>query len=167
MAYRPHRIASPDAVFAAAADLCRAISASARITDDAERDRWYNATTKAVTQLMDGVRIERQGDDFIFPSRSRGGLAHRVNGTCDCEAAVEQRKPCWHRAAKKLVLVIEASEHAALDPEPEPDPQPYHCPRCAAPLHHRTDGAEVYMCCNPRCNFQIAADLMESIDIVH
>ena len=106
MASKPQRIAQPAIIAQAASALYGQIAASAKITD-AERHLWENAATKAFNQLMDGVRFTREGKDFIFPSRTRSGISHRVNGTCDCEASTEQGHPCWHRAAKRLVLLIE------------------------------------------------------------
>ena len=106
MSSTPQRIAPPAIIAQATSVLYVQIAASAKITD-AERHLWENAATKAFNQLMDGVRFTRDGTDFIFPSRTRNGMAHRTNGTCDCEASTEQGHPCWHRAAKRLVLLIE------------------------------------------------------------
>jgi hypothetical protein len=120
MARKPTRIAPPAIIAQAAATLYAQIAASPAIPD-AERELYINATTKAWNQLMDGVKFEREDDEFIFPSRTRAGMAHRVNGTCDCEASAEQGQPCWHRAAKKLVLIMEAPttpRPAAATPPP-------------------------------------------------
>jgi hypothetical protein len=85
MTYRPKRTAPPRLIFDAASALAGQVEASAQIGDD-DRDRWYNAITKASGQLMDGVRFDIAGDELIFPSRSRDGVSHRTNGACTCEA---------------------------------------------------------------------------------
>lgn len=114
MARKPTRIAPPAIIADAASALYAQIAASPGVSE-ADRPLWENAVTKAFVQLMDGVRFDREEDGtFVFPSRSRAGLAHFVNGTCDCEATAEQGQPCWHRAAKRLVMIIE--EGARPDP---------------------------------------------------
>lgn len=124
MARKPQRIAPPAIIAQAAATLYAEIAATTAIAD-AERELFVNATTKAFNQLIDGVRFEREEDDtFVFPSRTRSGMAHRVNGTCDCEASAEQGQPCWHRAAKRLVLIIEAPPSAAAPPSAPATPPP-------------------------------------------
>jgi hypothetical protein len=122
MASKPQRIAPPAIIAEAASALYAQIAASPTI-DDAERPLWENAVTKAFNQLIEGVRFERNEDDFIFPSRTRSGMAHHVNGVCDCEASAEQGQPCWHRAAKRLVLIME---------QPKATPAPAACPASPA-----------------------------------
>jgi hypothetical protein len=80
MTYMPKRVASPRIIADAAGVVCGWIEASAKI-NERTRELWYNAVAKAFAQLMNGVRIDRNGDNFIFPSRTRTGLAHRVNGS--------------------------------------------------------------------------------------
>ena len=106
MSSKPQRIAPPAIIAQATSVLYVQIAACSKVSDE-NRHLYENAVTKAFNQLMDGVRFTREGTDFIFPSRTRNGLSHRVNGTCDCEASSEQGHPCWHRAAKRLVLLIE------------------------------------------------------------
>lgn len=131
MARKPLRIAPPHIIADAASALYAQIAGCASIADDA-RELYVSAVTKAFGQLVEGVRIDREGDDFIFPSRTRAGLTHRVNGTCTCEAAAEQGQPCWHRAAKRLVLIIEGGQ--APDPAPLPSPGPHLPPDALAVL---------------------------------
>lgn len=128
MARKPQRIAPPAIIADAARALYGQVAASTGISDE-DRTLYENAVTKAFAQLMEGVRFDREDDGtFVFPSRSRSGLAHRVNGTCDCEASAEQGQPCWHRAAKRLVLLIEDATRAEPAPAApqlaEPQPQP-------------------------------------------
>lgn len=160
---RKHRIASPLMI----AQQLTTVLATIEHADmtDARRELWNNAAVKAFNQLYDGIRIDREDDGtFIFPSRSRGGLAHHVNGTCSCEAAVEQHAPCWHRPAKAMALGVEqATFTSAAPPPPAPDCV-YHCPHCAAPLHLRLEdepACSAYLCCNPSCTFQMGRDWFE------
>jgi hypothetical protein len=133
---------------------------------DARRELWNNAAVKAFNQLYDGIRIDRDDDGtFIFPSRSRGGLSHHVNGTCDCEAAVEQHAPCWHRPAKAMALGVEqATFTSAAPPPPAPEPQPYHCPHCASPMHAglTPGGEDCIACVNPACQKTILSEVVEA-----
>jgi hypothetical protein len=140
MARKPSRIAPPAIIADAASALYAQVAACAAVSDE-DRTLYENAITKAFAQLMDGVRFDREDDGtFVFPSRSRSGLAHRVNGTCDCEASAEQGQPCWHRAAKRLVLLVEYStlpDPAPAAPVPDPAPAPAPVPTPAptpAPL---------------------------------
>lgn len=132
MTYRPKRISAPRLIFDAASALAGQVEVTARIDDD-DRDRWYNAITKAVGQLMDGVRYEVAGDELIFPSRTRSGVSHRVNGTCSCEAA-ERGDPCWHRAARRMIALIEDVERDTLV---TPPPAPPQCARCGTAMFER------------------------------
>lgn len=129
MTYKPKRIAAPRLIFDAASALADQVEASVQI-DDANRDRWYNAITKAAGQLMDGVRFEHDGADLIFPSRSRSGINHRTNGRCDCEAG-ENGDPCWHRAARRLIALVADAERSTLVTPPDAPP---HCGRCGAAM---------------------------------
>src|SRR6266540_1630462 len=162
--YMPKRVASPRIIADAVSAVCGWIEASDKI-DARTRELWYNAIAKAYAQLMNGVRIDRDGADFIFPSRTRTGLAHRVNGRCDCEACAEQHEPCWHRAAKWIVLLIEDCERDELIRPPVLQDHGYHCPRCGQDLFYRNDNDDeataIYLCSNPRCPFQIGAQRFE------
>lgn len=132
MARKPLRIAPPAIIADAAATRYAQITADPTIPE-AERELHVNAVTKAFNQLMDGVRFEREDDGtFVFPSRTRSGVSHRVNGACDCEAAAEQGQPCWHREAKCLVLIIEEGQVPA--PAPIPTPGPHLPPEALAVL---------------------------------
>jgi hypothetical protein len=98
--------------------LATAIEQSTRIADT-QRDRWYAALTKAVGQLMDGIQVERHGDEMTFPSRTRSGISHHVDGHCTCEAG-EKGDPCWHRAARQLILLLEDAQKDDILPPPHP-----------------------------------------------
>lgn len=161
---RKHRIASARML---AHQLVNVLDTIERTTmTDERRELWNNAAVKAFNQLYEGIRFDREDDGtFIFPSRSRGGLAHHVNGTCDCEACVEQRAPCWHRPAKAMAIAVEqATFTTAAPPPPAPEPKLYHCPHCASPmLPALTPGGEDCIeCANLRCQKVVMADVVEA-----
>lgn len=114
MAHQPRRIATPHQIYAVASIVSSYVEHCSAIAD-ADRNRWFNAVAKATAQLLDGVRFEQDEEGIIFPSRTRTGLAHHVNGTCDCEAA-EDGQPCWHRAAARMIRIIaNAQQHGTIN----------------------------------------------------
>lgn len=75
--------------------------------------RGYN---KAAYHIGRGIEIvEEASGDLLVPSGTRGGVIHRVNGRCSCEASGF----CWHLALREIVAVAfaraaeEAEERAA------------------------------------------------------
>lgn len=135
--------------------------------NDQRRELWNNAAVKAFNQLYEGVRFDRDDSGtFTFPSRTRGGITHHVNGTCDCEACAEQRAPCWHRPAKAMVLGAERAMFvAAPEPPPAAEEQPaIHCPICAAPMLPALTpgGEESFACVNAKCQKVILAEIIEA-----
>jgi hypothetical protein len=141
MTYKPKRVARPSIIADAASTLLAQVEISRRISD-AERDRWTNAVAKAFAQLIDGVRFEQDGENMIFPSRTRSGLSHRVNGICDCEAA-EDGMPCWHRAAKRMIELIIDAEQATLVIPPNAPP---FCGRCGTGMFEQA-GRQICPAC--------------------
>ena len=116
MTYKPKRVAPPS-IIADAAGVLHAMTEQSSQIDDTARDLWHNAIQKAHNQLMDGIRYEQLEDGaYLFPSRTRSGASHRTNGSCDCEAYTEHKppRPCWHRAAKRMIELIVDAEHATL-----------------------------------------------------
>jgi hypothetical protein len=142
MTYKPKRVARPSIIADAASTLLAQVEISRRISD-AERDRWTNAVAKAFAQLIDGVRFEQDGNNMIFPSRTRSGLSHRVNGICDCEAA-EGGMPCWHRAAKRMIELIIEAEQATLITPPNAPPS---CGRCGTGMFEQA-GRQICPACS-------------------
>ena len=70
-----------------------------------------NALNKAAYHLGRGLElVEQSNGDLLIPSGTRGGIIHRVNGCCSCEAG-QQGYACWHLALKEIVMV--AFERAA------------------------------------------------------
>jgi hypothetical protein len=160
---RKHRIASPLMVAHQLVIVLETIERTEM--SEARRELWNNATVKAFNQLYEGIRVEREDDGtMIFPSRSRGGLSHYVNGTCSCEAAVEQQAPCWHRPAKAMVLGVEQASFTTAAPPPAAPDRVYHCPHCASPmLPTLTPGGEDCIeCVNPQCQKTIMAEVVEA-----
>ena len=129
MTFSPKRIALPRLIFDAASAIAGQVEAHPRIPEN-QKDRWYNALMKATGQLMDGVRFEHSSEETVFPSRTRSGLSHRVNGYCTCEAA-ENGAVCWHRAARAMIILVEDVERVTLIEPPQAPPA---CPRCNTDL---------------------------------
>lgn len=174
MARKPTRIAPPSMIADALASLLAQIERNPKLSEK-QRELAYNAAVKAFNQLFEGVSFTRNGDEFVFPSRSRSGIAHHINGACDCEAG-EEGDPCWHRAAKREILMVEEAQQAdaSLPPDAEglhmcPDAPPLNCdpafitcPSCGGPMHWAvTPGREECIeCFNPRCGRTIHADVV-------
>ena len=166
MTWKPKRIAPPSMIAQQLVTAFTAIEETDKLNEE-QRERYFNAATKAFCQLMDGVRFTVEEDGtFVFPSRSRTGLAHQVNGKCDCEAAVEQKKICWHRVAKKLIELTEQADRAANHTPPlATEEQPaLHCPICAAPMVAALTpgGEECFECVNRKCQKVIMAEVVEA-----
>jgi hypothetical protein len=66
----------------------------------ADSPRWLNAIDRAAQELADNPYIARQDDHLLIGSPS--GEIYEANGTCQCRAYLTG-KPCWHRAARRLV----------------------------------------------------------------
>jgi hypothetical protein len=82
-----------------------AAEAIARINPNAENGkRWINAIAKSVVEIENNPFIS-----FDFDSHSllilsdKSGEIYTANGTCQCKAFA-QGKPCYHRAAARLVV---------------------------------------------------------------
>lgn len=103
-------ITTRSTIYAAAALLAAITDAAAM--DEAQRASYHTAIVKAVRALMEGIQPERDGDVMLIPSATTAGLVHRVHGQCSCAA----RGVCWHRAARRLVELIEDAEECTLAP---------------------------------------------------
>lgn len=133
MTYKPKRVAPPS-IIADAAGVLHAITEQSEQISDADRDLWHNAIQKAHNQLMDGARYEQLEDGaFLFSSRTRSGMNHRTNSSCDCEAYTNYTppRPCWHRAAKRMIELIVEAERATLIRPPDAPPQ---CGACGSAM---------------------------------
>ena len=60
------------------------------------------AIDKAAFELAGGLEIRQWGAALLVPSRTRGGVIHRVEaGCCSCEAS-QAGRDCWHVEAVAL-----------------------------------------------------------------
>ena len=82
--------------------------------------RWVNAIERAGCELASNPYIEISGDHLLIGSPS--GNTYSVNGSCQCRA-FEVHNPCWHRAAKQLV--VRYNEAVALEAQ-----RKYTCSGC-------------------------------------
>lgn len=62
--------------------------------------RWQTAIVKAKQQIEANPYLTWQGDALLILSPSNE--IYRANGVCQCKA-FRNGKPCWHRAAARLV----------------------------------------------------------------
>lgn len=81
---------------------------------------WFNALNKAATEL-EASPWAFDGRTLVINSRTTLGTRYHVAaGSCECKAAAQGR-PCWHRAAYRLL--VKASELAS-----KPAPRPVRTP---------------------------------------
>ena len=80
-----------------------AAALAAARTEAAEHRAWINAINKAALEL-EASSSAFDGDTLRIASRTIKGTRYTVNalGFCECKAAKESR-PCWHRAAWRLL----------------------------------------------------------------
>jgi len=69
--------------------------------DAADHPRWIAAITKATVEILSNPLIARQDGHLLVASKSTTAI-YAANGKCQCEAFA-YGKPCWHRAAARLV----------------------------------------------------------------
>ena len=70
--------------------------------------RWQTAIAKAKQQLESNPFLHFDGDALLILSDSNE--IYSANGTCQCKA-FEFGKPCWHRAAARLVTRYNERAH--------------------------------------------------------
>ena len=70
-------------------------------SDAAEHPRWLAAIDRAVVELLQNPWIER-GELHGVVIGSPSGNCYAANGVCQC-LAYKHNRPCWHRAAARLV----------------------------------------------------------------
>lgn len=125
---------------------------------------YANAVGKAMQQLIAGTPVRREGTALLFPSRSRAGqISHRTSQQgCTCEAA-QDGQPCWHRAARQIILTMERqqTEEAAQQAQEAGarPPAPSRCRHCQQPMRATATpaGEPCYECSNPRCQWTVQA----------
>jgi hypothetical protein len=91
------------------ADILATVVATAK-RNAASQPRWINAIERAASEMMNNPYIELAGDHLLIGSPS--GNVYSVNGSCQCRA-FEVSKPCWHRAAKQLLVRYRQAEKQA------------------------------------------------------
>jgi SWIM zinc finger len=63
--------------------------------------RWTRAIARAWQELQSNPYLEWQDDALLILSPSNE--IYRANGSCQCEAWLKGKFPCWHRAAARIV----------------------------------------------------------------
>lgn len=63
--------------------------------------RWETAIARAKQQIESNPFMHFDGHALLILSDSNE--IYSANGTCQCKAYVNGHKPCWHRAAARLV----------------------------------------------------------------
>lgn len=155
------KVAPPAIIARAGATLLEQLAARPQADPEAAE----RAVGRAIERLIAGARYQRTGATITFRSWSRPGeeLQHTAGPReCSCEAGAEGR-PCWHRAARCLIIRLEqeqaraeaeAAELAGVLP-----PAPAYCPHC----HHDTRatatpaGERCYQCSNIACQWTVMA----------
>lgn len=106
--------------------------------DAANHPRWLTAIGRAILELDSNPYIERNDHGLLIGSPS--GEVYAANGVCQCEA-FKFNRPCWHRAAARLVRLHDEREAAAqFTPQIEAAVD-----RAFAPLHERLAKARADM----------------------
>ncbi len=87
---------------------------------------WLNALNRAALNLEAGF-WQFDGDILVVSSATKQGTRYVVDAIgCTCKAG-QAGRPCWHRAARRLLL--KAAELA--------QPKRALCPMCGAPIEGR------------------------------
>jgi len=74
-----------------------------------DAQRWTMAIAKAKQQLEENPYITLDGDALLILSDSL--QIYRANGTCGCVSHAKYARPCWHRAAYRLVKRYTETSH--------------------------------------------------------
>jgi len=111
----------------------------------ANNSRWLAAVNRAALNL-EACRWAFGGEVLVIESATTPGLRYTVSATsCSCKAAAKGT-PCWHRAARRLLVLAAtlgddptptpAAPALALVPVAEPGP-PAQCPMCGETIESR------------------------------
>lgn len=81
--------------------LCDAVDNARAATNDS---RWLNAIDRAWEALLtsETIRWDAATHALFIQSATHPAKLYRANGTCECAAFIAGR-PCYHRAAARLV----------------------------------------------------------------
>lgn len=93
--------------------------------DAAQHGRWLVAIGRALVELDSNPWIER-GELHGLVIGSPSGNVYSANGVCQCQA-YKYGRPCWHRAAARLVRLHDEREAAQ---------QAEQCPSCCASVDY-------------------------------
>jgi hypothetical protein len=80
--------------------------------DAADHERWLTAIGRAILELDSNPYLARNDHGGLIIG-SPSGNVYAANGVCQCEAYQHGKKPCWHRAAARLVRLHDEREAAA------------------------------------------------------
>jgi hypothetical protein len=62
---------------------------------------WSNAIDRAARELETNPYIHYNGRELVILSSTSDNI-YAANGSCQCKAYAN-RRPCWHRAAARLI----------------------------------------------------------------
>ncbi|MET0466892.1 MAG: hypothetical protein ABW007_27270 [Chitinophagaceae bacterium] len=71
--------------------------------------RWETAIVKAKQQIESNPFMHFDGHALLILSDSNE--IYSANGTCQCKAYRNGRRPCWHRAAARLIKRYAEASH--------------------------------------------------------
>lgn len=73
--------------------------------NDASDKRWISAIARAVREIETNAYLTFQPETqtLLIMSLNTTGNLYEANGVCQC-FAYKHEKPCWHRAACRLIL---------------------------------------------------------------
>lgn len=76
--------------------------------------RWIRAIDKAFEQLTTNpyIDLDKEHEGGLIILGTRGNI-YSSNGVCQCESFTYGQKPCWHRAAARLVKRYQEAEQSA------------------------------------------------------
>jgi hypothetical protein len=77
--------------------------------------RWINAINRAEREIVENPYLHLEGDHLLVLSSTSSNI-YTANGSCQCAAWAYGQKPCWHRAAKQLLLRCQELESARQAP---------------------------------------------------
>lgn len=68
--------------------------------------RWINAIAKAVTEVENNPFLTYNHDSHSLLIMSQNnGQTYTANGVCQCEAYLNGKLPCKHRALNRLIAI--------------------------------------------------------------
>lgn len=89
----------------------------------ANNAKWTRAIERAAAALSNNeIRVHLFGEFALVVNKS--GEVYKVNGGCECKAAQAGHRECYHRAAVRLVEMLETAPAPAVEPKAEPTKRP-------------------------------------------